>query len=171
MAIRTLPCLYLPYFLLLFSNFQDGGVLNYAWAWSCMPGTMLGCCGKFLQWTRTRQQRASIAIFLSRSVSCVRRPQFPQRSTRISMHILRATKHISLYDAIPHRPFTPSRTVARVVKCFAENVWGYDVNAADVGLFPMATQQPDATRMCSGGHNSSKKEHRCQELLDTHAQF
>ena len=33
MAIRTLPCLYLPYFLLLFSNFQDGGVLNYAWAW------------------------------------------------------------------------------------------------------------------------------------------
>ena len=28
-----------------------------------MPGTMLGCCGKFLQWTRTRQLRASIAIF------------------------------------------------------------------------------------------------------------
>ena len=33
MAIRTLPCPYLPYFLLLFSNFQDVGVLNYAWAW------------------------------------------------------------------------------------------------------------------------------------------
>ena len=142
MAIRTLPCLYLPYFLLLFSNFQDGAVLNYAWAWACMPGTtMLGCCGKFLQWTRTRQPRASIAIFYRVAYLAFDVPSSPNArlDAYLTSHktylIIRCNSSSSLH------PFSHGRAGR---KCFAENVWGYDVNAADVGLFPMAT--PTARR-------------------------
>ena len=101
----------------------------------------------------------SIAIFHRVAYLAFDLPSSP--NARLDAYLFYEPQNIShTMQFLIVRPFTSSRTVARVANASRKLLEDMTSMPAMLVCSPWRPQQPDATRMCSGGHNSSKKEHR-----------